>query len=517
MEELTGLTGFDGLLVLAYCFALVLLAEPVWNRPARGLPSVLGVACGAALLAFLLVNYRAETRYVIAVMGDRAGAIAFAVGGLFLALAVRELVLGRARGLAVPALERLALSRRNALTAATAGILAGAVAVGVVGLLWAEDRLESGHAASRDTAVDATGQITVHPGADVAVRSRHTLPGHPVDLVLRGPRDGYISFAEGEIGHFTLPTAGGSLAVEPVVTGLDYPRGLAVVGDMLVVAELGSLPCREPFPVCKGEHVPGMDIIEGEREILRVSRARILAFDIREDGSLGTPRTLLADLPVANTDHAVNGITLSPDGRLYISIGGLDRLWETPDVGSELGRPNADLLGTVVTLDPAGGRPEIFARGLRNVYDLTFDAEGRLYGVDNDGSAQSGLRREELLQIRKGGDYGYPYDGTFAPYAVPRDPPLWVIDSVGSAGIEWIPGSEESLRLLLGACGRLSSIVLHDEEGSVGVREADAYLLDIPGCATAVERGPDGTVLMTVWGIGVPPELDVLAPSSDLG
>ncbi len=503
----TGLTAFDVLLIFAYAFSLMLLIEPVWNRGAPALPTALVVLCGAGFFAFLLVRYHKETSHIIGVATWRAADIGVVLALLAIAAALRDLLLVRCRGLGAATLDRLGVSLRTAAPVATGAILVVVAVVGALGLVWLNDNLESGYAAS----------LVTSAGGGAAVRTRHVLAGHPMDIAFRGARDGYVSLGEGEIDRFTL-TEGNGIELETVASGLDFPRGLAIVDDTLVVTELGPLPCKPSFPSCKGEEVPGAELIEGEREILRSSRGRILAFDIQADGTLGPERTLLADLPVANTDHGVNGLTVGPDGRLYVAIGNVDRLYATPDVGEEVGHPNADYLGTVLALDVEGGPPEVFAHGLRNVYDLAFDADGRLFGTDNDGLTTSGWRREELLEIHKGGYYGYPYDGTFEPYVVPRDPPLWVVDQVGSAGIEWIPasGSETGSRLLVGSCGELDSVGLSEADGRVFVADRAAYtsLLDLPGCVTSLERADDGTVLMAVWAFTGDSELDVVTLAS---
>jgi len=52
----------------------------------------------------------------------------------------------------------------------------------------------------------------------------------------------------------------------------------------------------------------------------------------------------------------------------------------------------------------------VFATGLRNPYDVVFDAQGRLWATDN-GSDRPCETVDELNVIRDGGDYGWPYSG----------------------------------------------------------------------------------------------------------
>jgi glucose/arabinose dehydrogenase len=327
-----------------------------------------------------------------------------------------------------------------------------------------------------------------------------------MDVELDSDTSGYVSFGEGWVGRFELPGDGRPLRVERVASELRYPRGLALLGDRLFVSELGRLPCTPSFPSCKGGDVEGQSVEETEREILRTSRARVLAFEIEPDGALSHPRSVLDDLPVANSDHGVNDVEPGPDGRLYVAVGNLDRLYATPRLAPDLARPNAELLGTVVSMRPDGSDRMVVASGLRNVYGLAFDPHGRLFGSDNDGPTRSGWRREEVLQLREGADYGYPDDGTFAPETRPRAPALTVLDAVGTGGIGWIDG-EDVGQLVVGACSSVDRIRLGetpDGEPTVASRGDVTRLLELPGCVTTIALRGDELLLGVFTFVGTP-------------
>ena len=400
---------------------------------------------GLLLIAALAATYRSESRYLGSHLLETPAGGAALLAVIAAAIAFGDLFVVRLTPVAAWLLRPLA-SRGSCL--ADFALVVGVMLPAVVALALSEriePRLVSGYTLSRIDS--ATG---------VSVRATYTLPGHPMDLEFRSASGGYLTFGEGWIGRFELPLEGGpaSVHVTRVAGGLDFPRGLAIIDNTLFVAELGPLPCAPAFPSCKGGDVEGRSTEETERDILRSSRARILAFDIRPDGSLARRRVIVTDLPVANSDHAVNDVAVGPDGLLYVSIGNLDRLYRTQGLAPDLARPHADLLGTVVTVRPDGRDLTVFATGLRNVYGLTFDADGRLYGVDNDGPTRSGWRREELLEIRRGADYGYPQDGTFAPQNRRREPPLWAVEAVGSGGIVWLDDTQAAGKLITGGCGR---------------------------------------------------------------
>lgn len=124
-------------------------------------------------------------------------------------------------------------------------------------------------------------------------------------------------------------------------------------------------------------------------------------------------RLLLVDQPFSN--HNGGKIAVGPDGLLYVALG---------DGGSG-GDPRGNgqnkdvLLGKILRIDPksgdpygipptnpfanGGGRPEIFAYGLRNTWKFSFDTlTGEIWAGDVGQS-----RYEEVDRIVLGGNYGW--------------------------------------------------------------------------------------------------------------
>ena len=101
----------------------------------------------------------------------------------------------------------------------------------------------------------------------VVIVADFELPGEPMDLVFRNESEGYLTLEDGTVARFVLPgsAAGdGELEIATVAAGLHSPRGIGIVGDALIVAELGPLPCEQTFP-CKGENVDGASSSRGGR------------------------------------------------------------------------------------------------------------------------------------------------------------------------------------------------------------------------------------------------------------
>lgn len=103
---------------------------------------------------------------------------------------------------------------------------------------------------------------------------------------------------------------------------------------------------------------------------------------------------IVAGLP--NGRHQNDGLAFGPDGKLYWGQG------TTTDAGPE-SDPRA---GTIMRANADGTQVEIYARGLRNPYGITFTPDGELWATDN--GQDDPPSEDELNHIVRGGDYGWP-------------------------------------------------------------------------------------------------------------
>ena len=278
---------------------------------------------------------------------------------------------------------------------------------------------------------------------------------------------------------------------------MTFPRGLAIADGRLYAIDHGKLPCSNPYPICR------FDDAAGELRVLEESRARVVAWSIQGDGSLGQMQTVIGDLPVVSTEHAPNSIAIGPDGKMYLFIGGPDVTATTPSALRPVQRPHKDLLGTVVRFNPDGSGIEVYARGIRNVFALAFDRAGHLYGVENDGPSARGYEHEGILDIRQGADFGFPSGGTFDPGAT-KDRPFYLLDDdKGSAGLEWAGNAGLEPGLLVVSLGRVEYVQFsRDEEGAfINTDVARRVVLDgLQGFVPVVRATPDGELLVGVFG-----------------
>ena len=120
--------------------------------------------------------------------------------------------------------------------------------------------------------------------------------------------------------------------------------------------------------------------------------------DTDGDGVSDRTTPILTGLP-ASGRHQNDGLAVDADGYLYLGMGStcdacLERDWRS---------------ASILRFKPDGSDLSVYASGLRNPYDLAFNATGDLFATDNgrDDLGET-LPLEELNYIQKGRDYGWP-------------------------------------------------------------------------------------------------------------
>lgn len=119
--------------------------------------------------------------------------------------------------------------------------------------------------------------------------------------------------------------------------------------------------------------------------------------DSNGDGISDERIIVINNLPTGR--HQNDSPVFGPDGRLYLPMG------STCDACQE---PN-ELNATILSFNPDGSDMQIVAHGLRNAFDLAFNAQGQLFATDN-GRDDLGPNQppEELNYIVPGAHYGWP-------------------------------------------------------------------------------------------------------------
>ena len=198
---------------------------------------------------------------------------------------------------------------------------------------------------------------------------------------------------------------------------LSSPTSLAVDGEGRVyVSEVGGVvwrlrdedgdgafEARDRFAEVESR-ITGIALApDGALYVSNTSRLTV-ARDLDGDGRAEDVRELLSGLP--HGAHQNNGLAFGPDGRLYLTNGSTCNDCQEDDPRS----------AAILRLNADGSGLEVFARGLRNPYDLTFTPDGRLWATDN-GSDPPCNTIDELNLIVEAGDYGWPYSPGCDPFA----------------------------------------------------------------------------------------------------
>jgi putative heme-binding domain-containing protein len=231
----------------------------------------------------------------------------------------------------------------------------------------------------------------------------------------------------------------------------------------------------------------------------------------------------------AGSEHGAHGIVLGPDNKLYVVCGNFiprpkDVSSDSPfrnfaedlvlprdedSLGFSIG--NTPPEGFVLRTDCEGVNWELFAGGLRNVYDIAFNSDGELFGFDSDAECDWGLpwyRPIRVLHLVSGGEYGFREGtGKWPAYYEDSLPPAVDVGVGSPTGIKFGANSnfpdkyKKALFALDWSYGRIFAIHLSPEGASYrGVVET--FLSGTPLNLTDVEFGHDGAMYFITGGRG---------------
>jgi len=181
-----------------------------------------------------------------------------------------------------------------------------------------------------------------------------------------------------------------------LVSGLNSPFGMAVVGDQLYVADTDAL-LRFPF---------------------KVGDTRITAKPYK-----------LVDLPAGRVNHHwTKNVIASPDGsKLYVAVGSNSNVGDRGNAAEE-GR------AAIWEVDAKTGSHRIYAYGIRNPVGLGWEpSTNQLWVVVNERDGLgSDLVPDYLTSVQFGGFYGWPwyYWGGYSDNRPKGPPPELVQDTV---------------------------------------------------------------------------------------
>ena len=222
--------------------------------------------------------------------------------------------------------------------------------------------------------------------------------------------------------------------------------------------------------------------------------------------------------------HGVSGVTIGPDGRLY---------WEVGDIGLHVvdkdGRtwslPNQ---GAVVRSEMDGSGFEVFATGIRNLQEFSFDDRGNLISVDNDGDHPG--EAERLVYLPYGSDSGWRSNWQYGKYTDPRNNRynVWMRESLfkprhdgqaahilppienwhaGPSGMAYNPGGALSdewkdyffVSSFPGAAPNARVYGFTLQPDGAGFRKGEEKVVTRGVLVVGMKFGPDGALYITDW------------------
>ncbi len=263
------------------------------------------------------------------------------------------------------------------------------------------------------------------PGPDVAAK-----PAEPrfelgdefeIDPVLGSDECGsIIAMAFDEWGYLIFSQEGGHLKI----ADLSIPYGEQRVATLCDEVEncQGLLPLNGRLYVT-GTGPQGLGLYVLERISPESTRMKVAQLLVKFKGE-------------AN-EHGPHGLTLGPDGMIYCIVGNGTGI-ETPekvagpyrypleiDLAPRIEDPSGHSngvrapAGIVLRLGLDGSNPQIMAGGIRNAYDLAFNAHGDLFIHDSDMESDLGLpwyRPTAIYHVTDGADIGWRSGWAKYPY-----------------------------------------------------------------------------------------------------
>jgi len=199
------------------------------------------------------------------------------------------------------------------------------------------------------------------------------------------------------------------------------------------------------------------------------------------------------------------GLHFGPDGMLYISAGSTNNVFAANEPDSPHGKIHR-VDPRTFPAQPAADNPTpnstIYARGLRNVFDFTFNPyNGWLYATENGGDCD-----DEINLVVPNGDYGWHHESGCFDNNLPSDYPynkpfLYFTPTIGPTGIMFYNGDEfpewqGDMFFCSWHVGKMIRVAMADDGYNLEMTERIETGID-KACRIDLTQGPDGLIYYT--------------------
>lgn len=268
--------------------------------------------------------------------------------------------------------------------------------------------INNGHSAPAD------GTEALPPGSAIQT----ILPNMNKPIALAFDPQGRLFYTEKETGNVRL-YANGTLQPNPVI---HFDADPSAEGGLLGIAIDPNFSANHYIYVFYRCGTPAC--LPDEDWVVRF---------VENNGSGSNPTTIFT-APQTGSYHIGGNIHFGPDGKLYITMGengNPDNAQNVTVPNGKMHRINPD--GTIPSDNPVftqtGALPSLYAMGLRNSFDFTFDplTSGRIFASENGPGCD-----DEMNRIVGGYNYGWGRPGWDCDDANPSPqyntiPPLWYL------------------------------------------------------------------------------------------
>ncbi len=279
------------------------------------------------------------------------------------------------------------------------------------------------------------------------------------------------------------------------------------------------------------ENVQGILPLNGDLYVTGVGPQGLGLYHLSDEDRDGLyePVSRLVSFQGQLGEHGPHGLTLGPDGMIYVMVGNASGIEGEVDAASPAKQfYEGNLLprvedpgghatgikapgGTLIRVSVDGTRREIVASGIRNAYDMAFNKYGDLFFHDSDMESDIGTpwyRPTRVYHATEGADYGWR-SGTakFPDYFIDTTPGIADTGRGSPTGAVVYDHVMMPVRyhgsLFLGdwSEGRILAVHLDGKQDSY-TSEVETFLTSAPLTVTDVTVGPDGALYFSTGGRG---------------